>query len=599
MSELNYSDLVASMPVAYSMHEMIYNDKGEAVDYLFLDVNKAFEELTGMVSTEVIGKTVLQLMPETENYWIQKYAECVRTGERIYYENFSRSLNRFYQVVAFKNADKQFVTIFLDITDRKDEFKKADEVANFYQTITENGSDGVVIIDETNRYSYVSPNALKMFGYEKNEIPNLIPDELCHPDDVDFVSSEILKTFQNPDFKPTLEYRFRKKNGDWLWIESKISNLLQNSIIKGIVINFKNITERRAKEQKLKQSEALLAATLSHSRFSIWSVDRNYKLLYANDTFKQEFLQSFGVKLFEGINIVEILPSPLKSLWLSRYDRVFQNQSFVEEDTIDFGTHNIFIEVSTTPIVVDGEVVGASFYGENITNRKMAELQLVQTSENLSKLLNVSNEFVKPKTNEIDFDKIIETLRLISGANYLVFNYLKENYSQALAITGLKNPHDIIKKYLNIDFTSKRWARNKDFESKWIGEKFTVYDDFGKVLKAEFNALLVDALLFTFNIGKVIIVRIDGNNNLIGNLILIFEKGKDIQNSAFVEMFTFQLGQYLERLNAEEALTIKISEMERFHKLTINRELNMIELKKEVNELLKQAGKDEKYRIVN
>jgi len=86
---------------------------------------------------------------------------------------------------------------------------------------------------------------------------------------------------------------------------------------------------------------------------------------------------------------------------------------------------------------------------------------------------------------------------------------------------------------------------------------------------------------------------------LIGNLILIFEKGKDIQNSAFVEMFTFQLGQYLERLNAEEALTIKISEMERFHKLTINRELNMIELKKEVNELLKQAGKDEKYRIVN
>lgn len=52
------------------------------------------------------------------------------------------------------------------------------------------------------------------------------------------------------------------------------------------------------------------------------------------------------------------------------------------------------------------------------------------------------------------------------------------------------------------------------------------------------------------------------------------------------------------RYHAEESLKEKVEELQRFHDLTVGRELTMIELKKEVNELLKQAGKQEKYRIV-
>jgi PAS domain S-box-containing protein len=337
MNEQKYTDLVVNMPIAYGLHQMLYNNKGEAVDYRFLDVNAAFEELTGLIATEVIGKTLLEMLPDSEPFWIQKYAECIRTGERAYYENYSQALKRHYQVIAYSPAPEQFITLFLDITDRKAEFHKAEDIASFYQTITENASDGVIILDNTFKYSYISPNAYKMFGYEPSEMRLLEPSKLTHPDDLEFVLTEIQKTIQNPDFKPTLEYRFLKKNGDWIWIESKISNLFSQPNVNGLVINFKEITERRIANLKLKESEALLAATLRHSRFSIWSIDTNYHLLYANDTFKNDFLQIFGVELEVGMNLLNTLSEPLKMIWLDRYSRTFSNNSFLEEDVIDLG----------------------------------------------------------------------------------------------------------------------------------------------------------------------------------------------------------------------------------------------------------------------
>ena len=55
------------------MHKIILNDKGEPINYTYLDVNPVFERLTGIKSKDVIGKNVLDVLPNLEKYWIEKF----------------------------------------------------------------------------------------------------------------------------------------------------------------------------------------------------------------------------------------------------------------------------------------------------------------------------------------------------------------------------------------------------------------------------------------------------------------------------------------------------------------------------------------------
>ena len=71
------------------------------------------------------------------------------------------------------------------------------------------------------------------------------------------VLDELTKTICNPEYIPTIQYRFRHKNGNWIWIESSFSNLLADPNVEAIVINFRDISERKLAEEAYRRSEAI------------------------------------------------------------------------------------------------------------------------------------------------------------------------------------------------------------------------------------------------------------------------------------------------------------------------------------------------------
>jgi PAS domain S-box-containing protein len=119
ISESKYRSLFNNMFDGFALHEIICDEKGVPVDYRFIDVNKAFETLTGLKGEDIIGKTVLEILPNTEKYWIETYGEVALTGKRISYENYSGELGKFYEVTAYSPAPKQFACLFMDHTNRK------------------------------------------------------------------------------------------------------------------------------------------------------------------------------------------------------------------------------------------------------------------------------------------------------------------------------------------------------------------------------------------------------------------------------------------------------------------------------------------------
>ena len=118
-AELKYRTLFETMLDGFAAHEIICDAAGKPVDYRYLSVNPAFERMTGLKAENVVGHTVLELMPGTEMHWVDAFGRVALTGEPVYFENFAVELNKHFEVTAFRPAPGQFACLFQDVTVRR------------------------------------------------------------------------------------------------------------------------------------------------------------------------------------------------------------------------------------------------------------------------------------------------------------------------------------------------------------------------------------------------------------------------------------------------------------------------------------------------
>ncbi|PKM97111.1 MAG: hypothetical protein CVU79_10040 [Elusimicrobia bacterium HGW-Elusimicrobia-3] len=127
-SQESYKHLFETMDEGFACHEIIYDEKGRPADYRFIEVNPAFERLTGLKRENILGKRVLEVMPKTEHSWIEKYGEVALTGKRIHFESRAEELGKWFEVSAFSPRRGQFATTFFDITPRKEAELRGEEL---------------------------------------------------------------------------------------------------------------------------------------------------------------------------------------------------------------------------------------------------------------------------------------------------------------------------------------------------------------------------------------------------------------------------------------------------------------------------------------
>jgi PAS domain S-box-containing protein len=118
-SQDQYRALFTAMIDGFGLHEILLDPSGRPVDWRFLDVNPAFEQLTGLKREEVVGRTHNEVLPGDDSKWLQKYGEVALTGEPARFEQYSPALKRHYEVFAYRPAPLQFAVIFRDITERR------------------------------------------------------------------------------------------------------------------------------------------------------------------------------------------------------------------------------------------------------------------------------------------------------------------------------------------------------------------------------------------------------------------------------------------------------------------------------------------------
>ncbi len=161
-AEGQYHTLFREMLDGCALHEIICDDCGKPVDYRFLAINPAFERMTGLRAQDIVGETVLRLLPGTEQHWIDTYGQVALTGTPASFENYHAVLDKHFHVTAFQPAPNQFACIFADITSQK---RANEQIVQLHRALTLHAEELEVRVQQRTAELSEANRSLESFVY--------------------------------------------------------------------------------------------------------------------------------------------------------------------------------------------------------------------------------------------------------------------------------------------------------------------------------------------------------------------------------------------------------------------------------------------------
>lgn len=123
-AELKFEKLFHFSSAGIALHKIVVDENNRPVDYIFLDMNESFEKITGLKKEKIKNKRVLEVLPDTEMDWIEKYGKVALEGKKITFALYNKGLDKHFSVMAYSPIKGQFVSIFYDITEYVKNFEE-------------------------------------------------------------------------------------------------------------------------------------------------------------------------------------------------------------------------------------------------------------------------------------------------------------------------------------------------------------------------------------------------------------------------------------------------------------------------------------------
>ncbi len=154
------------------------------------------------------------------------------------------------------NGEERRSSLLTDITERKIAEKKVLVSEQRFKALVQNSGDLLGILDNEGNYLYVSPTSKKILGLEPEYFLGKSAFLFIHPDDIELMQA-IFSQLETEKFIKTPPYRSKNAEGEWKWIESSITNLLEEEGINGIVVNSRDISEKKLAEDEAAQEKII------------------------------------------------------------------------------------------------------------------------------------------------------------------------------------------------------------------------------------------------------------------------------------------------------------------------------------------------------
>ncbi|RJP17980.1 MAG: PAS domain S-box protein [Candidatus Abyssobacteria bacterium SURF_5] len=376
-----FRSLFETMTEGFALHEIVCDDEGAPIDFRFLEVNPAFELITGLKRSEVIGKTMRELTYEFPKHLIEVVGSVALTGQPTHFENTFE--DRSYDVFAYSPVHGQFAAIFRDITERKQMEERLQEIERNYEGLFHNKSAGIAHckvvlndLDEPVNYVHLEVNDTyeAVVGLRKEDVIGKTATQVV-PDLSKAVIERVGRvalTGKDERFEVYLPSLKR-----WLDVNAYSSKKGYFTAI------FYNITGRKKMEEALRESERNLAEGQRMGRMGSWQWNVNTRKL----TWSDELFRIYGISPAVEPTLEEL------SKIVHPHDRESFVESIADLDrtgksySIDFriikdGSNRwIHSEGGATAFDETGKVLQLAGIVQDVTERKMTEEALKEARD--------------------------------------------------------------------------------------------------------------------------------------------------------------------------------------------------------------------------
>ena len=421
MSETAYHDIIENMENGFAYHEIIVED-GIPCDFIFLDVNKAYEEIIGLNREMIVGKRITEALPgiagELED-WIEIFGKVALDGQSTTLEQYSAALNKWFTVNVYSPSVGYFVTLFFDITAQIEEKKVFETEASMgkiqvqrLENILNSTGVGIYSMDINGKVTHIYPAAAKMLGYEIDEL----------------LGKEINTLIQQKGniltFKATEEI-FQRKDGTQFPVEYASTPIRdEESEITGMVVAFLDITKHKKVEAVVEEGESKpeseVMITETHFNALLAASEARFKNLFGkmekeieeNQRIAQMYLDIVGVTVIACDNSGRVTLINRKGCEILGYE--------------------------------EEEIIGMNWFDTVTPEEKRAD-----EKETFKQLMNGEIELVE------SYEKVIETKsgeeRTLSWRNKIIFDENERRIgilSSGIDITNLKRSREALKQFL-------------------------------------------------------------------------------------------------------------------------------------------------------
>ena len=287
-SEEKYRLLFENSLDGFAYHKIVQDQDGKPIDYIFLEVNNAFEQMTGLKRENLIGHRVTEIIPGIEHApenWIKTYGEVALTGKTIKFEQKAPELGRNYTISAYCPKNGCFAVVFEDITQRKRAEEQLSEQQRATAALLSNLPGMAYRCLNTHDWAmqFASDGSLELTGYAPAElqIGGLISyNDLIHPDDQAMVWNEVQAALDRHE-PYRLNYRLLSRDGKTKYVWEQGNGIFgENQEVIALEGFIADISDRRHAEESLQSREEHFRALIDNSSDIIALFDQTGQSIY-------------------------------------------------------------------------------------------------------------------------------------------------------------------------------------------------------------------------------------------------------------------------------------------------------------------------------
>jgi len=445
---------------AIAIHEIVLDENGRPVDYVFLNANPAFEIHTGLRLANILGRRATEVLPGIERAsFIEIYGKVALTGEPITFEQYAEVLGKHFFINVFQMGKGRFGTVFTDITERKKAEEKITRAAAEWRRTFDSISDMVFILDK--EHTLVRANRAVFDAFKVR--PEEILGKKCydwvhrtgHPDQG--CPFEVLL-----NDKKTHSAEVQGPNGEILWVT--VSPIFdEHGELQGAVHIASDVTERKKIELEVKEGRDYLKRIMDAVADPIFVKNSEYNWVLFNDAFCK-FMGRSADEIF-GKTDYAFFPKNEADIFRKKDKEVFENgaESINEESFTDAGgvTHvivtkkSLYTDLKGEKLLVgiirdvtelkriEEELRKHSGHLEELVQDRTVELELSNqklkmTAEDLKRASKAKSEFLANMSHELrtPLSSVIGFSEVLFDEKFGAMNERQKKYAQNIMSSG-------------------------------------------------------------------------------------------------------------------------------------------------------------------